>query len=95
MILTKRQSRFATASLIVPIVLQAIQLSLGEMLYFKMPGYGTSYSMWASCATGVVLLALGFRIYALGIALIYVPVMAFVLFWFSLWFLGAAWGQSL
>jgi hypothetical protein len=94
MSLTKRQWRFAAASLIVPVVLQAILLSLGEMLYFKMPGYGASPWIWISCATGVVLLAAAFRVYAIGIALVYVPAMAVVLFWLSLWFLGLGVGPA-
>ena len=59
-----------------------------------MPGYGTLYSTWITCAAGVVFLIVGFRIYALGIALVYVPAMTFALFRFSFWFLGMGFGSA-
>jgi hypothetical protein len=88
MSLTKRRWRFAAASLLVPFLLQAILLSFGKALHVT-PGPG--WTLWwivVSCAAGVVTLAVGFRIYALGLALFYVPAVAFGLFWFSAWFLG-------
>ena len=67
------------AALVVPVVVEAVLVVVEKTFYSAVPWYGNSLSGVISCATGFLILVFEFRVYALVIALVYVPTMLFLM----------------
>jgi hypothetical protein len=88
----RRSALNVLASLIVPFIVQAGWIVFERTFRPELPSVIATYSFLLGAVVGFVWLIYEFRIYSLLIAVIYFPLMSFLLFGFSLDFVGNVYG---